>query len=141
MKQSEKLGLNLPEDDDFFDVEHQNEKMRNIEEKMGYVDKIDDHINNKVCHITRTEREKWNIVTDLQKEISYLKEQGKTTIFNDDGSITEEFDDGMIKKIIFNSDGSITEKLTKDESVIKTKTIVFNTDGSIKEVVEWAGQK
>lgn len=101
---------------------------------------LDNHVNDKVCHITQTEREKWNSVTDLEKEISYLKEQGKTTIFNSDGSITEKFDNGMIKNITFNN-GSITEKLTKDGSVINTKTTIFNTDGSIKEVVEWAGQK
>lgn len=96
---------------------------------------LDNHINDKVCHVTQVERE------NLEKEISYLKEQGKTTVFNDDGSITEKFDNGMIKKITFNNDSSITEKLTKDEEVIKTKTTIFNTDGSIKEVVEWAGQK
>ena len=102
---------------------------------------LDNHVNDKVCHVTQVEREKWNSVTDLEKEISYLKEQSKTTVFNDDGSITEKFDNGMIKKITFNNDGSITEKLTKDEEVIKTKTTIFNTDGSIKEVVEWVGQK
>lgn len=35
MKQSENLSLNLPEDDDFFDVEHQNENMRKLDEKIG----------------------------------------------------------------------------------------------------------
>lgn len=102
---------------------------------------LKEHIENHTCHVTQVEREKWNSVTDLEKEISYLKEQSKTTVFNDDGSITEKFDNGMIKKITFNNDSSITEKLTKDEEVIKTKTTIFNTDGSIKEVVEWAGQK
>lgn len=115
--------------------------MATVMQVEGLEEDLKNHTEDKNCHITKIEREKWNSVTDLEKEISYLKEQGKTTIFNSDGSITEKFDNGMIKNITFNNDGSITEKLTKDGSVINTKTTIFNTDGSIKEVVEWAGQK
>ena len=38
MKKSENLGLNLPEDDDFFDVEHQNENMRKLDENKTIVE-------------------------------------------------------------------------------------------------------
>lgn len=57
----------------------------------------------------------------------------QTTIFNNDGSITETNSDGQSKTIIFNSDGSITEKFTGTKTI--TKTTKFNLDGSISEVV------
>ena len=60
MKQSEKLGLNLPEDDDFFDVEHQNENMRKIDEYVCDQAEIKEHLQDERSHITPEERESWN---------------------------------------------------------------------------------
>lgn len=56
-----------------------------------------------------------------------------TTVFNEDGSITET-GDGWEKQTVFNADGSITESYTSEENG-ETKTITklttFNADGSI----------
>ena len=59
--------------------------------------------------------------------------EAKTTVFNEDGSITETNGLGQIKTTIFNSDGSITEKFVGEKTIIKTTT--FNADGSITEVI------
>lgn len=64
MKQSEKLGLNLPEDDDFFDVEHQNENMRTLDEKIGDVKKYAEHLKDKNVHVTEEKQKKWDAVED-----------------------------------------------------------------------------
>lgn len=64
MKQSEKLGLNLPEDDDFFDVEHQNENMRKLDEKIGDVKKYAEHLKDKNVHVTEEKQKKWDAVED-----------------------------------------------------------------------------
>lgn len=56
-----------------------------------------------------------------------------TTVFNDDGSITET-GDGWSRHSVFNEDGSITETYTTEENgEIKTitKLTTFNADGSI----------
>lgn len=58
---------------------------------------------------------------------------GNTTIFNDDGSITETNSKGEKMTTRFNADGSITE--TFEGEKIITKTTTFNEDGSISEVV------
>ena len=58
----------------------------------------------------------------------------KTTIFNSDGSITENMTNGGIKHTIFNPNGTITEQLIKGSTVV-TKTTTFNADGSITEVI------
>lgn len=56
-----------------------------------------------------------------------------TTVFNNDGSITETNADGQVKTTTFNNDGSITERFTGEKTI--TKTTIFNADGSIKEVL------
>ncbi len=62
--------------------------------------------------------------------------EAKTTVFNDDGSITETDGSGYVKKTTFNSDGSITETLSgSDSTLIATKTTTFHSDGSITEEV------
>lgn len=58
---------------------------------------------------------------------------GTTTIFNEDGSITETNSDGETVTTNFNEDGSITEVFTGEKTI--TKTITFNADGSITEVI------
>lgn len=60
---------------------------------------------------------------------------GKTTTFNENGSITETFTDGSEKVTVFNSDGSIVETLTDVKGKVTTKTTTFNADGSITEEV------
>ena len=56
-----------------------------------------------------------------------------TTIFNDDGSITETNSKGEVLTTIFNDDGSITETLSGEKII--SLTTKFNADGSISEVL------
>mgnify|MGYP004701707735 FL=1 len=57
------------------------------------------------------------------------------TVFNADGSISETYQDGSVKKTVFNADGSIDEIFTAGTQVM-TKKINFNEDGSILEVIK-----
>lgn len=57
----------------------------------------------------------------------------KTTVFNDDGSITETNGKGETLRIVFNADGSITETFVGEKTLVKTTR--FNSDGTISEVV------
>lgn len=59
----------------------------------------------------------------------------KTTVFNEDGSITEttEF---YTTTYVFNEDGSIVETTKYTDGTEKIKTTTFNEDGSISEVFE-----
>lgn len=59
--------------------------------------------------------------------------EAKTTVFNDDGSITETNAGGETLTAVFNDDGSITETFVGEKTI--TKTTTFNEDGSITEVV------
>lgn len=60
--------------------------------------------------------------------------EGSTTTFNSNGSITETFSDRVVTTV-FNSNGSITETMSKNGSVVSTKTTTFNNDGSITVTV------
>lgn len=57
------------------------------------------------------------------------------TVFNSDGSISQTFQDGSVKKTVFNSDGSITETFRSGTQTM-TKTTTFNDDGSITEAIQ-----
>ena len=57
-----------------------------------------------------------------------------TTVFEDDGSITETNSKGETLKTTFRDDGTITEVFTGKTTSI-TKTTTFNEDGSISEVI------
>lgn len=57
-----------------------------------------------------------------------------TLTFNADGTIIETNGDGGVLTTIFNEDGSITERF-EGEKII-TKITTFNADGSIMEVVQ-----
>ena len=59
--------------------------------------------------------------------------QAQTTVFNQDGSITETNGLGQVKTTVFNADGTVTETFTGNKTISKTTT--FNADGSITEVV------
>ena len=59
--------------------------------------------------------------------------QAQTTVFNEDGSITETNGLGQTKTTVFNPDGTITETFVGEYPI--TKTITFNADGSISEVI------
>lgn len=59
---------------------------------------------------------------------------GMTTIFEDDGSITETNSKGEVMKTIFNSDGSIIERFISNGRTI-AKTTYFDKDGTIREVM------
>lgn len=75
------------------------------------------------------------LMGDLSTSDLRLDFEGKTTTFNDDGSITATYANCKIVTI-FNDDGSITDNLTDLEDVILlTKTTVFNDDGSITETI------
>lgn len=54
-----------------------------------------------------------------------------TTVFNSDGSITTNYDDGSSEHIVFNADGSITTTRNTLELGVKTEITKFNSDGSI----------
>lgn len=60
--------------------------------------------------------------------------ENSTTVFNDDGSISETYADGTLVTV-FNDDGSITETFTAASGEVITKTTTFNSDGSISEVI------
>ena len=53
--------------------------------------------------------------------------EAKTTVFNTDGTITEENGAGQTKTTTFNADGTITEVFDGDYTI--TKTTTFNADG------------
>lgn len=53
--------------------------------------------------------------------------------FNSDGTISERNSEGQTKTTIFNEDGSITERFVGEKTI--TKTTIFNSDGSITEVI------
>ena len=79
--------------------------------------------------------------TNISSSINTLNNlsglQSKTTVFNEDGSITETNADGSKKITVFNEDGSITEtSYDLDEKVTMLKNTVFNADGSITETIE-----
>lgn len=57
----------------------------------------------------------------------------RTTVFNDDGSITETNSKGETLTTDFDVDGSITETFVGEKTIVKTTT--FNSDGSISEEV------
>lgn len=57
----------------------------------------------------------------------------KTTVFNDDGSITETNEKNETLTTVFNDDGSITETFKGSKTI--TKKTSFNSDGSITEVI------
>lgn len=59
--------------------------------------------------------------------------EAKTTVFNEDGSITETNENGETLTTYFNADGSITETFVAKKTI--TKTTIFNKDGSIEEVI------
>ncbi len=58
--------------------------------------------------------------------------EAQTTVFNDDGSITQTNDIGQTKTTAFNDD-EIVETFVGEKTIVKTTT--FNKDGSISEVV------
>lgn len=60
--------------------------------------------------------------------------QETTTVFNEDGSITEFNGAGEPLVTTFNADGSITETFTNTEGVVISKKTIFQADGSITEV-------
>ena len=57
----------------------------------------------------------------------------KTTVFNDDGSITETNGDGHTLTTVFNDDGSITETFVGSKTIVKTTR--FSSEGQITEVL------
>lgn len=58
----------------------------------------------------------------------------QTTTFNlDNGKIIQINSDGQQLTTIFNDDGTITETFVGEKTI--TKTTTFNSDGSIKEVL------
>ena len=60
-----------------------------------------------------------------------LASKGGTTVFNSDGSITTNYDDGSKETVVFNSDGSITTTRNTLETGVKTEITRFNANGSI----------
>lgn len=57
----------------------------------------------------------------------------KNTVFYANGNITETNGKGEVLTTVFNDDGSITETFVGEKTI--TKTITFNADGSITEVI------
>lgn len=66
--------------------------------------------------------------------------EDSTTVFNDDGSITQTYAD-KVKTTTFNDDGSITELVRHRvyNTTIFRKTTTFNADGSITENITKGG--
>lgn len=62
----------------------------------------------------------------------YPLEKSSTTVFNNDGSITETFLDNSYKTTIFLPNGNITETYYNGSGTAQNvKETVFNNDGSI----------
>lgn len=57
----------------------------------------------------------------------------QNTTFNADGSVVQVNSDGQTLTTIFNEDGSITETFVGEKTI--TKTTSFGLDGSITEVI------
>ena len=57
-----------------------------------------------------------------------------TTVFNDDGSITQTNSLNQVLKTVFNPDGSITETLTGDKTIV-VKTTVSSDGKTITRVI------
>ena len=77
-------------------------------------------------------REDLNKVTDRLNNME-VGIQGKTTVFNADGSITETTVD-TVTTTVFHADGHITETIVKDDVTIVRNTY-FDSDGKIREVI------
>lgn len=74
--------------------------------------------------------------TNLNRN-AFMAMQGmepSTTEFNEDGSITETFQTGVLTTT-FNEDGSITEVFVGGGGLSIAKTTSFNEDGSISESI------
>jgi hypothetical protein len=70
-------------------------------------------------------------LNDYHAEDFVLVSKPGTTVFNSDGSITTNYDDGSSETVVFNEDGSITTTRNTLEMGIKTEVTKFNSDGSI----------
>lgn len=57
----------------------------------------------------------------------------RTTVFNDDGSVTETNENGETLTTVYNSDGSITETFVGEQTIVKQ--ITFAEDGTVTEVL------
>lgn len=130
MKQSEKLGLNLPEDDDFFDVEHQNENMRTLDEKIGDVKKYAEHLKDKNVHVTEEEKKKIADIV-IPNEITGTLAAEETCITLTDDSINEDSTIdiytsvyGVSPKAIEVAEGNITMTFKAQTQDIGVKVVV-----------------
>jgi hypothetical protein len=130
VKQSENLGLNLPEDDDFFDVEHQNENMRKLDEKMGDVRKSVEHLKDKKVHVTEEEKKKIADIV-IPNEIHGTLSAGKTEIVLSSEKISADstidiYTDvyGVSPKIATVADGSITMTFKAQTKSVRVKVVV-----------------
>lgn len=58
---------------------------------------------------------------------------GMTTVFNDDGSITETNAEGQTRKTYFQDDGSIVQIFQGQKQIVKLITF---PNGNVKEVIK-----
>ena len=130
MKRSENLELNLPEDDDFFDVEHQNENMRTLDEKIGDVKKYAEHLKDKNVHVTEEEKKK---IADIiiPNKIQGTLLAGKTELALSSEKISADstidiYTDvyGVSPKTATVADGSITMTFKAQTQDIGVKVVV-----------------
>lgn len=130
MKQSEKLCLNLPEEDDFFDVEHQNENMRKLDEEIGDVKKYAEHLKDKNVHVTEEEKKKIADIV-IPNEITGTLAAEETCITLTDDSINEDSTIdiytsvyGVSPKAIEVAEGNITMTFKAQTQDIGVKVVV-----------------
>ena len=111
----------------------------------GKVTEINQSISGVSTSLSQTNQNVTSIsqsITNITGELSEVSKNvnssgagniNKTTVFNEDGSITETTE--LYECVtVFNEDGSITETKTFSDSSTITKTTTFNEDGSITEV-------
>jgi hypothetical protein len=67
----------------------------------------------------------------FQAEEFVLESKPGRTVFNSDGSIITDYDDGSRETVVFNADGSITTTRNTIGMGVKTEVTKFNADGSI----------
>ncbi len=129
MKKSEKLGLNLPGDDDFFDVEHQNENMRKLDEEIGDV-KNAEHLKDKNVHVTEEEKKKIADIV-IPNKIQGTLSAGKTELVLSSEKISADstidvYTDvyGVSPKTATVADGSITMTFKAQTKSVQVKVVV-----------------
>ena len=146
MRKSENLKLNLPEEDDFYNINDFNENSEIIDKKVTEIknklpdlevntEQIKAELKKQAEELFKKQKEDVDkIISKAIKDIADSKGASKTT-FNPDGSVTEE-NSLEIVKTVFNADKSITERHEYKNGTVKVLKTVFQGNKVITTVEE-----